>query len=100
MTNAAMTEVEARRLAIDWIYTRPHSADPDRGPAKAMQDLRRLYGHRDSKTTGRRLWRWAHVYDLMWPLLLESPTYAARIRRAIAAAERRGVERNTQRAVA
>jgi len=98
--DAAMTEGEARRLAVEWIYTRPHSADPERGPAKAMQDLRRLYGHTPSKGGKARRWRWADVYDLMWPLLLDSPTYAGRIRRAVAAADRRGLARETGRAVA
>ncbi|WP_431856619.1 hypothetical protein [Azospirillum sp.] len=103
MTNSTMTEAEAQVLARQWIYqvaSQVHQFDPERGAAKAVRDLRRLLGHKPSKAARAYRWRWGDVYDLMWPVLVETPTYAARIRRTIAAAERRAVAREMGRAVA
>lgn len=92
--NSAMTEVEARQLAIAWI------CGTTRRPADVMAELLRLYGHKPTKAAARRRWRWDDAYALMWPLLLDSPTYAGRIRQAVRAADRRGTERATGRIAA
>lgn len=92
--SSAMTEGEARKLAIAWI------CGTARRPAEVVAELLRLYGHRATKGAARRRWRWDDAYDLMWPMLLDSPTYAGRIRRAVLAADRRSAVRDVRRVAA
>ncbi|WP_188262659.1 hypothetical protein [Azospirillum tabaci] len=78
-----LTERAAQKLALDWTCV------SRRRPWQVMEELRRMLGHPPRKDPSKFPCRWEHVYVTMWPLLMESPTYAERIRRAVNAAKRR-----------
>ncbi|MGQ9367714.1 hypothetical protein [Azospirillum sp. ST 5-10] len=79
-------EMDARKLALEWI------GQTRRAPADVYAELLRLYGHPERRCARPRQPRriWSDVYDLMWPMIMESPTYAQRVARAVKAARLRG----------
>lgn len=73
-----MDEMTARTLAIAYLTATPRAA------VEIYGELRRLYGYRGRGRAPARRTLYADCYDLLWPLLLDSPTVAARVRRELA----------------
>lgn len=86
-----MDHEAARLLAFRFMVTTGQRADA------VFASCRRTLGFR-----GRQRTRvvWADAFDLLVVLIADSPTFAARILRAVEAAERRSVTREAGRAVA
>lgn len=80
---AAICAAEARTLAARFMAT------THRTVGDVATEALRLLGHPPRKCAARLIW--SDVLELVAVLIAESPTYAARLRRAVAAADRRAV---------
>jgi hypothetical protein len=67
-------------LALHWLAASPRPA------RDVWEELRRLLGHRPSRRAHRVVW--SDVWELAHVLIADSETFAARVRREVAAAER------------
>jgi len=75
---ATIRDAEARTLAIRFVAVTPRTA------ADVGEEAYRLLGHKPRKCAAGLIW--SDVIDMVAVLATESPTYAAGLRRAIAAA--------------
>jgi hypothetical protein len=80
---------DSRLLAFRWIAQHP------RRRTEVWGELRRLLGYRGG---GGRGVTWADVHDLATTLIYDSPAFAARCRREVAAADGESVVKSREAA--
>lgn len=75
----AIRAAEARTLAARYMAATPRTV------GSVADEVLRLLGHRPRKCASRLIW--SDVFEMVATLAAESPTYAAGLRRAIAATQ-------------